>query len=158
MKNETTTKWCKITESSLLLSLLEENFYFLFRHLKNMISSVRESTLGLNQNQFLSNHNLSWGNLPRHYLLLTCPNLVMKLFPRFIDVTVTSSLAFRAWAMANAPSSCKLGMVTRSSCLQVLKQDTVLLMNSSFFLTRISLNPRSMDVRASLTTFKLRAK
>lgn len=54
-----------------------------------------------------------------------CPNLVRKLFIRFNDASLTSSFAFSAWAMEKAPSS------------------------------RISLNPRLSDVKASLYHFQV---
>ena len=58
INNETTTNGAKLQSDKVFftsMSLLEENFYFLFSHLKNMISSIRERTLDNTKGKFLSN-------------------------------------------------------------------------------------------------------
>lgn len=81
------------------------------------------------------------------------------MLARFNDATATSSFALSACARANAPLSCfQFAGYHNNTKLAVRRTSQ----NSSCTLydehTLISLKPKSSDVRASLTIFKLRAR
>lgn len=85
---------------------------------------------------------------------ITCPNFVRKLLAMFRDVTATSSLDLSAWAIAKAPSSCESDKYDIRHNIFPYEPKV----QKEHIHTLISLNPKSREVKASLTTFKLRAR
>ena len=142
--------------STIKRSFLVKNLDFSSSHLIYMVSCICESTL--HDIKVLSIRIKTNANLNHKHKVkgnFTCPNFVRKLLAKFKDVIVTSSLAFSAWAMAKAPSSwnAKQERIGTANYIWLRRQK-----RKSPTHTLISLYPRSSEVRASLTTFKLRAK
>lgn len=125
-----------------------------------MVSCISQSTLNLKYIQIHENKIKGEVKLSKSYSnsikYITCPNFVRKLLPMFRDVTATSSLDLSAWAIAKAPSSCESDNYgIRDDIISMSYESKI---KKEHIHTLISLNPKSREVKASLTTFKLRAR